>query len=78
MTTRSAVRQAPPLPLQLHLLEYNDDTGVLDKTAFQHPAGEQWVTPGRWAEGGGVAWYIGGQRVAGWPGRWAEGGGVAW
>lgn len=26
--------------MQVHLLEYNDDTGVLDKTAFPHSAGD--------------------------------------
>ena len=25
--------------LQVHLLDYNEDTGVLDKTVFSHPAG---------------------------------------
>ena len=27
---------------QLHLLEYDDDLGVLDKSVFLHPAGEIW------------------------------------
>ena len=71
MTTRLApmsdVHLCLSLPSlsQLHLLEYNDDTGVLDKMAFHHPAGEQrvvvvvWVVAGeqRVAEGG-----VGGSR----------------
>lgn len=27
---------------QVHLLDYNEDIGVLDKTVFMHPAGEIW------------------------------------
>lgn len=27
---------------QVHLLEYSEDTGVLDKTVYLHPAGEIW------------------------------------
>ena len=28
--------------LKVHLLDYNEDIGVLDKTVFMHPAGEIW------------------------------------
>ena len=39
-------RQLPlPLPVQVHLLDYNDDTGVLDKTAFPHTAGTPHTPP---------------------------------
>ena len=27
---------------QLHLLDYSDETGVLDKTVYLHPQGEIW------------------------------------
>ena len=27
---------------QVHLLDYNEETGVLDKSVFMHPAGEIW------------------------------------
>jgi len=28
--------------MQVHLLDYNEETGVLDKTVFMHSAGEIW------------------------------------
>lgn len=31
---------------QVHLLDYSDETGVLDKTVYLHPQGEIWYQPG--------------------------------
>jgi hypothetical protein len=30
---------------QVHLLDYSDETGVLDKTVYLHPQGEIWYEP---------------------------------
>ena len=31
--------------MQVHLLDYNDDTGILDRTTFSHPAGNLTLSP---------------------------------
>ena len=60
------MRYSPCLSLpslsQLHLLEYNDDTGVLDKMAFHHPAGEQRGG----VVGSRVVWVLAGEQKVVW------------
>lgn len=40
--TCTGMRLSPSCLLKVHLLDYNEDIGVLDKTVFMHPAGEIW------------------------------------
>lgn len=42
ISIREVTSSPSNLLMQVHLLDYNEETGVLDKTVFMHSAGEIW------------------------------------